>query len=591
MRKPIIAILIGTCTFVTFYGRTQDQPTDSRNWYLDSILIPTITSLETLPNPVVIAIVDDGVRVSHQHLEGFIWTNPREKPGNRIDDDGNGFVDDIHGWDVSDNDPVVAPPDARLTEFYHGTHLAGIIMQIVRESYGSSASDFVRVMPVKALSDGADRPYIKDGYQGIEYAVRAGADIVVCAWGVGEISPEHERVLQEAHDRGILIVSSAGNFPEGREQYPAAHDSVIGVAALDGDDKKIQKSNFGSFVDLSAPGAKISSTAVTSDTAYEERDGTSQAAAIVAGAAAVVKLQHPDYSAEQVTACLKESATNIEDLNPRYNAKLGAGKLNVRAAVECALFDQQAAPARVLTKPQGYLRVRPSGKAPATWAIRVSGPINGLRFTPRATEGRAGDSTITFFREDSGQPHKTESILLSEFTEDVFVPGGTAFVAVGTEGAEPDLSWLLEYRAEPIDLSTLYCRDTVHLYEEGTIEDGSGAHDYTYDNSCKWQIIAPEGKVVEIKFTVLDTQPRVDLIYFFNGTGTHEDIMAIFSGTEIPPVLTTWSNQVLVWFVTDGDVQGKGWKAEYRFRDPDPPDLEDGAQRTPEQSNSEKGDE
>jgi hypothetical protein len=501
-------------------------------------------------------------------LKQFIWSNSKETPGDRIDNDGNGFVDDVNGWDVSDNDPIAEPPVARLAEFYHGTHLAGIIVRLARETYGDPASEFVRIMTVKALSDGTDRPYIKDGYKGIEYAVRAGADIVVCAWGVGHISPEHERILQEADDRGVLVVASAGNFPEGQKQYPAAHDSVIAVAALGDDNKKIQKSNFGSFVDLSAPGISISSTGATSDTAYETRDGTSQAAAIVAGTAAIVKLQHPGYSTEQVTACLKQSATDIESVNARYNARLGAGKLNVEAAVECPIFRQEAAQKRELSKPQGYLRIEPTGNAPTTWAIRVSGLINGLRFTPRMTEGRPGESTITFYREDSGQPRETQSFLLSQFPEDVFVPGSTAYVAVGTEGSDADFNWLLEYRAEPIDLSTLYCRDTVHLFEEGVIEDGSGPHDYSYDSDCKWLITAPEGKVIGIEFTEFDTQSRTDLIYFFNGTGTHEDIMAVFSGAKIPPILNTWSNEVLVWFVTDGDVQGKGWKAKYRFLDP-----------------------
>jgi hypothetical protein len=81
-------------------------------------------------------------------------------------------------------------------------------------------------------------------------------------------------------------------------------------------------------------------------------------------------------------------------------------------------------------------------------------------------------------------------------------------------------------------------------------------------------ITAPEGKVVEFSFTEMDTQPRIDLIYFFDGSGTHEEIMAVLSGTEIPPVLKTWGNQVLVWFLSDSEVQGKGWKAEYRFVDP-----------------------
>jgi len=553
MLRPVFIIVMGACFIGFSTGSAQDQPPPSTNWYLESIGISRIPAPEAPPGPIVVAIVDDGIRVSHRDLKQFIWVNSKETPGDGIDNDGNGLVDDIHGWDVSDNDPVAEPPEGRLTEFYHGTHLAGIVVQLVQKTYGDPASEFVQIM---------------DGYKGIEYAVRAGADIVVCAWGVGHISPEEDRILQEAHDRGVLVVASAGNIPEGREQYPAAHDSVIAVAALDGENKKTQKSNFGAFVDLSAPGINISSTGVTSDIAYEERDGTSQAAAIVAGAAAIVKLQHPAYSAEQVTACLKQSAAAIEGSNARYNAKLGAGKLNVGAAVACPLFDQDVAPPRELSKPQGYLRIEPAGNAPATWAIRVSGFINGLRFTPRITEGRAGESTITFFREDSGQPRVTQRFLLSQFPEDVFVPGSTAYVAVGTEGSDADFNWLLEYRAEPIDLSTLYCRDTVHLNEEGVIEDGSGLHDYSFESDCKWLITAPEGKVIEIEFTQFDTQSRTDLVYFFNGAGTHEDIMAVFSGTEIPPLLTTWSNQVLVWFVTDGDVQGQGWTAEYRFLDP-----------------------
>ncbi len=125
----------------------------------------------------------------------------------------------------------------------------------------------------------------------------------------------------------------------------------------------------------------------------------------------------------------------------------------------------------------------------------------------------------------------------------------------------------MEYRAEPINFSCLYCRDTVHLDAEGTFEDGSGPNDYSFNSDCKWLITAPEGKVIHIKFTEFQTEARTDLLYFFNGAGTHEKIMAIYSGPEIPPEMTTWTNQVLVWFVTDGKNQEKGWKAQYRFKD------------------------
>jgi len=565
MHTRLLLLILGAWWVAGPTGHAQDHLETSSDWFLEGINTPEITEQAAPDRPIIVAIVDDGVRTSHRDLQEFIWVNPSEIAGNRRDDDGNGFVDDLHGWDVSDNDPGVDPPRNRLSEYSHGTHLAGIIMQMARAMYGPRAPEFVRIMPVKALSDGADRPYIKDGYKGIEYAIGAGADIVLCAWGVGHIASEEERTLEKARDRGILVVASAGSFAEGREQFPAAHEAVIAVAALDPDGTKIGRSNFGSFVDLSAPGINITSTGATSDTAYDSRDGSSQAAAIVAGAGAIVRSHLPTYPPERVAACLKQSATNIEGANPRYRAKLGAGRLDLARAVECPLFAENA-PLRIeLVNPQGFLRIRPREKAATIWSIRVEGHVHGIRFTPRISEGRAGESDVTIFKEESGLTSIAERTRLSDFPESLFVPGSAAHVAVGTEGAGSDLDWLIEYRADPVDLSRLYCRDTVHLSEEGTIEDGSGIHEYTFENDCKWLITAPEGKVIRFNFTEMDTQPRVDQIYFFNGSGTHEDIMAIFSGTEIPPVLTTWSNQALVWFVTDGDVQGQGWKADYSF--------------------------
>ena len=273
-------------------------------------------------------------------MKDFIWRNPKEIPDNNIDDDGNGFVDDLHGWDVADNDNTVTPPRNRPEAFYHGTHLAGIVARTARAAYGAAASDFIKIMPVKCLADKAAKTYLKHGYKGIDYAVKAGADIIICAWGVGHISPDESKILEEAHTKGILIVASAGTFPTGREQYPAAHDSVLAVAALNQNDEKIENSNYGAFCDLSAPGMNIASAGVLSDTSCDTREGSSCAVSMAAAAAAIVKLQHPSYSPDKVKACLKNSAEPIDALNPQYAAKLGAGKLNIRAAVECALFNQ-----------------------------------------------------------------------------------------------------------------------------------------------------------------------------------------------------------------------------------------------------------
>jgi hypothetical protein len=515
---------------------------------------------------VVVAVVDDGVRLTHRALAASIWTNPREVPANRIDDDGNGLVDDVHGWDVSDGDSGVAPPEDRLDEYGHGTHLAGIVARIAREAYGDRGPDLVRILPVKALADDADRAYVKDGYEGIRYAVDAGADVVLCAWSVGHVSPREEAVLREARERGVLVVASAGNFAGAPEQFPAAHESVLAVAALDGDGRKAERSNHGAFVDLSAPGVDVLSAGARSDSDTGRRDGTSPAAAMVAAAAALVRVQHPSYGTEQLTACLKSSAEGVDALNPRLVAQLGAGALDVGAAVECRLLEARDETPGPLRNPQGYLRP-PGGGRPAAWTIKPEGRVRGLRFQLRSAGGTLGGA-LRFYAEGPSGARLVARHALAELTESVFVAGTVGHVVFDPAGAGAGSQWLVEFRAEPIDFSRLYCSGTRRLDAEGEIADGSGREPYSANSDCKWLITAPEGKVVHFEFSEFDTEARVDQVIFFDGAGTHERIMAAFSGPAVPPELTTWRNQVLVWFVTDGEREGQGWRATYRFRDP-----------------------
>jgi hypothetical protein len=538
-------------------------------WFLKNIHTPTKIKPVTTGETIIIAVVDDGVRITHKDLREFIWNNPKEIPRNNIDDDGNGYVDDIHGWDVADHNNNVVPPQKRLEVFYHGTHLAGIVANIARLAYGDLATDVIRIMPVKSLSDRADKTYLKDGYRGIDYAIDAGADIIICAWGVGHISPDEARILQKAHDRGILIVASAGNFPEQREQYPAAHETVLAVTALDRKNKKVERANYGAFVDLAAPGMQISSTSAVSDTGYEIREGTSQPAAMVATAGALVKLQHPSHSMADVEACLKSSAGTIDTVRPEYSAKLGAGILNIEAAVACNLFSEPTRKKNQLVNYRGYVHFTSPQEKSATWIIKPQGIFKGLRFKTLSIEGDVGQSKINFYSNDSPDATLFESYPLSSLPGNIYIPGTTAYVTFDSDKVNEELDLLMEYSAEPINFSKLYCRGTENLDVEGTLHDGSGPNNYTMNNDCKWLITAPEGKVIHIKFTEFDTEAKTDLLYFFNGAGTHEKIMAIFSGPDIPPELTTWSNQVLIWFVTDAKMQGKGWKMEYKFQDPD----------------------
>lgn len=553
---------------VTYLSVAHAIDQDEGDWFISAIHAPEGIKPTDEKDQIVIAVVDDGVRTGHQDLKKFIWKNPGEIPLNGIDDDGNGFTDDLHGWDVADHNSAVNPPEKRLKDFYHGTHIAGIVMQIAKKAYGDAASKYIKILPVKSLSDRAQQTYLKDGYRGIEYAVRAGADIIIASWGLGRLSSNEARVLQNAKEQGVLVVASAGNFPDQREQFPAAFDPVLAVAALDRKGGKIEKSNYGEFVDFSAPGIGIRSTSVLGDDRYEVREGTSTAAPMAAAAAALVKLQFPQYSWQQVTACLKSSTDPVDAIEYRYTGKLGSGILNISEALRCKLFNETKRDTQTLVHPQGYLYLNSQKSNSNGWLIQPSGRFKGLRFKPLYLEGPIDGNRLNFYSNDRDDRKLIAAFPLDELPESIYVPGNSAYVTLETENGSLNISGLVAYRVETIDFSSQYCSGTKYIDTEGDVEDGSGKNNYAFDSDCKWLITAPEGKVIKIKFNEFDTEARTDLVYFFNGTGTHEKIMAIFSGPKIPPELTTWSNQVLVWFVTDGKNQGKGWKGEIKFLDP-----------------------
>ena len=122
---------------------------------------------------------------------------------------------------------------------------------------------------------------------------------------------------------------------------------------------------------------------------------------------------------------------------------------------------------------------------------------------------------------------------------------------------------------ETIDSTSLYCHDEVEISDaKGVITDGSGPEDYANNCACKWLIDAPEGKHIKIEFLSLDTQPNVDFVWLFDGEYTlPENLLAKFSGTNIPPVIVSFTNKMLIWFLTDGAITRKGWEISYEIVD------------------------
>lgn len=520
--------------------------------------------------PVVVAIVDDGVRISHEDLRTLMWQRPKEIPGNRIDDDANGHVDDVNGWDVADGNASVVPPAARTPDFYHGTQVAGIVAAVARRVYGDDAPEAIRLLAVKALSDTAERSAIEAGFDGIAYAVGAGADVVVCAWGVNTLTSEERAILDDAVAKGVLIVASAGNFGADTPQYPAAHPGVLSVAALDAQGQRLATSNFGSDVDLAAPGYDVDTAGVASDAARTTLNGTSAAASLVGGALAALSHAHPTWSNDALVAALLNTATPLAVHDPRFAAGLGAGRLDLAAA----MAHDPWATSPLWRRASGMVPLAHRAGQPWGVAITPPGELHGIHLSLGALEGAATGRRAPRLAVYAGRSTADDLVwegLLADAPDDVFVPGSRAYVRV-VPGSRRPFRAMLRYRAEAVDLSTRYCSGTVQVTEPGPLSDGSGGSTYAPGTDCRWVITAPEGQVPRVSFDAFDTEARTDWLYFFHGPTAAGQIQAVYSGPDVPPDVVGWSPQLHVWFVANGEVQGQGWRASVTFEPmPDTP--------------------
>ncbi|MDQ2673062.1 MAG: S8 family serine peptidase [Chloroflexota bacterium] len=246
--------------------------------------VPEAWSLTTGRSDLVVAVIDDGVDITHPDLAARIWTNPGEVAANGVDDDGNGFVDDVNGWDFCNGDASVIDPGD-----FHGTHVAGSIAASGNGVGIAGVAPNVKIMPVKFL-DG-DQPECGADFNAvaaIEYAVAEGADIINASWGGPDFSSALEAAIAAAPH--VLLVAAAGNSNSNNDLlpvYPAAFglNHVLAVAAIHNEGHLTDATNFGLTVDVSAPGEDILST--LPGNTYGLLSGTSMAAAHATGVAAL----------------------------------------------------------------------------------------------------------------------------------------------------------------------------------------------------------------------------------------------------------------------------------------------------------------
>ena len=260
---------------------TLNDPLWTNQWHMRQIKADLAWDVTLGTNLPIVAVIDTGVYTDHPDLSPNVWTNPGEIPGNSIDDDGNGYVDDVHGYDFAYNDST--PND----NFGHGTGCAGIVAGRGDNGIGvSGVAPRARIMAVKAALDSG---YFYDSatVPAYIYAADNGASVFSMSYYADGVSQAEEDALKYAYNKGVLPVAAAGNDSSALPYYPAAYEFVLSVAATDSSNNKAGFSNHGWWVGVAAPGVSLTTTANNGN--YMGFSGTSGACPHVAGLAALLK--------------------------------------------------------------------------------------------------------------------------------------------------------------------------------------------------------------------------------------------------------------------------------------------------------------
>lgn len=270
----------------------------------------------------LIAIIDSGADMDHPDLVANFWTNPGEIPGDGIDNDGNGVIDDVHGYDAGDDD---GSPDDQVG---HGTHVAGTIGAVGNNGEGvTGVNQKARLMPIRIDSGGR---ITTDGVvRGLMYATKMGADITNNSWGGSRLNKAIEDAFKAAPALHIAAAGNDGVNADRTPFYPMAFDipNMVAVGATDHNDRKAGFSNYGAKnVDVTAPGKDIYST--KNGGGYHVLSGTSMASPFVAGVAGLIKSAYPDASPTQIRERLIYGSDPVVELNgfSVSNGRVNAGR-------------------------------------------------------------------------------------------------------------------------------------------------------------------------------------------------------------------------------------------------------------------------
>lgn len=297
------------------------------------------------PKEIVVAVMDTGVDHNHEDLKDVMWVNEKEIPANGIDDDNNGYIDDIHGINTLVRDTQGRATMDTMASHWHGTHVAGTIAATQNNGVGiAGVANNVKIMAIRTVPDSSDE-LDSDIVEGFLYAAKMGAKIINCSFG--KTVNEGEMVVRDAINqiskKGVLVVASAGNDSMGpimwhnndvKPKYPASFDSqnLFVIASTTSSGGFSNFTNIGPVsVDVASPGSNIFST--INNNQYSMASGTSMAAPNASGVAAMVMGFYPNLKNVAVKKILMDSVTKVSSFEGKI---VSGGRLNLKAALDLA---------------------------------------------------------------------------------------------------------------------------------------------------------------------------------------------------------------------------------------------------------------
>ncbi len=381
---------------------------------------------------VVVAIIDTGVDPDHPDLAGRIWTNPAEIPDNGLDDDRNGYIDDVFGWDFCGNTgmPPFNGDNDPSDQHGHGTHCAGIVAGVTDNAEGiAGINSDVRIMALKF----APVMLSSFGAQAIVYAADNGADVISMSWGYPWQVQLLDDVLAYARSKGVILCAAAGNDGSEFSNYPAASPGVITVGATSSLDQVTTFSTYGEHLEIFAPGLSVLSLRAAGTDMYASHNepnvhiiaenyylasGTSMACPHVAGVAAFLRAVSPGLTPDTAQAILESTADDIVDPYglgenyPGWDIYSGYGRVNlyqalnnapaVRAKIESPLPNQLVSGTIDISGVAdgssfpGYVVEYGWGPTPTEWQqiYSSSSPVTGGTLAQWVTDTLDGQYTI-----------------------------------------------------------------------------------------------------------------------------------------------------------------------------------------------------